>query len=191
MAFRKHTKVFTVFSFLRLKSPDIKWYQWIYPTVMSAVVIGGYSWLGDYAQVSDISKLVGDVNSLMGILVGFYIAALAAVSSFMNENLDKIMKGRPPKLSVMRKGKGIEETLTRRRFLSVLFGYCASLSILLYIFGVLALHVSLTLPNTLWGVPILKIPDGVAWAIYTWGLSSLLVVTLLGLHYLIERMHRA
>ena len=30
-----------------------------------------------------------------------------------------------------------------------------------------------------------------AWGLYVWVISSLLVVTLLGLHYLVERMHRA
>jgi Fe2+ transport system protein FeoA len=87
MALRKHNKVFTVFSFLRLSSADIRWYQWTYPTALFLVVVVGFHWLGSVWLVYDTDKLVADLNSLMGILVGFYIAALAAVSSFTNENL--------------------------------------------------------------------------------------------------------
>jgi len=191
MAFRKHTKVFTVFSFLRLKGPDIKWYQWIYPTILSIMILGGYFLLGDWVQVPSKPNLIGDINSLMGVLVGFYIAALAAVSSFTNENLDTIMKGRPPKLTAKRNGAITEETLTRRRFLAIIFGYCAALSIILYVLGVLFVQVSWSFPPGFPPERIIELLRGAAWLGYIWGLSSLLIVTLLSLHYLVERMHRA
>ncbi len=190
MAFQKHTKVFTVFSFLRLKSPDIIWYKWIYPTVLSAIVLGGYFLFGNWIKVPSLSNLIEDINSLMGILIGFYIAALAAVSSFTNENLDTIMKGRPPVIFVKRNGDTIEERLTRRRFLAIIFGYCAVLSIILYVFGVVFVKVTWSLPNGELAL-VFSVLKKIAWAVYTWGLASLLVVTLLSLHYLVERMHRA
>lgn len=191
MAFRKHTKVFTVFSFLRLRSVDIFWYQWIYPTAIAAALIIGFRWFGSQLVTFDAEKLVADINSLMGILVGFYIAALAAVSSFTNENLDQVMKGRAPTLIATRQGQEIKETLTRRRFLAVLFGYCATLSILLYISGVFYLRLSFSSLDLPWVQTSLQIAKLFAWGVYTWMISSLLVVTLLGLHYLVERMHRA
>ena len=191
MAIQKHTKVFTVLSFLRLRSPDIFWYQWIYPTVFFAVVFGGFQLWGDEFLAFDKDKLIGDVNALMGILVGFYIAALAAVSSFSNENLDQVMKGRAPTLTTVRKGDEIKETLTRRRFLAIIFGYCATLAIILYVFGVLQVHLTVTQPAALWAQTVMSIAGQAAWGLYVWIISSLLVVTLLGLHYLVERMHRA
>jgi len=191
MALQKHTKVFTVFSFLRLRSPDILWYQWIYPSLIFGVILGGFQILGSQFFEFDKDKLIGDLNALMGILVGFYIAALAAVSSFSNENLDQVMKGRAPTLTTVRKGHEIKETLTRRRFLAILFGYCATLAIILYVFGVLQLHLSVTQPAAAWAQVLLSWGEKVAWWAYLWIISSLLVVTLLGLHYLVERMHRA
>lgn len=191
MAFAKHTKVLTAFSFLRLRSADIYWYQWIYPSLIFGAGYGFYLAGGGQWFAFDHQELIGDVNALMGILVGFYIAALAAVSSFTNESLDQVMKGRAPTLTQVRQGTTVKETLTRRRFLSILFGYCACLSIILYIFGVLQAHVSVNLPPIYW----LKIANdwarSIAWVFYIWLLSSLLVVTLLGLHYLVERMHRS
>lgn len=191
MALQKHTKVFTVFSFLRLKSPDIRWYQWFYPTILFVVAYGGYQWWGDQFLSFDKGKLIADINALMGILVGFYIAALAAVASFSNENLDKVMKGRAPTLLTVRKGNEIKETLTRRRFLAIIFGYCATLAIILYVFGVLQVHLTVTQPAALWAQAMMSFVGQAAWGLYIWIISSLLVVTLLGLHYLVERMHRA
>jgi hypothetical protein len=191
MAFQKHTKIFTVFSFLQLRSPDIFWYQWVYPTVMFAVVFGGFQWWGDQFLSFDTDKLIGDINAFMGILVGFYVAALAAVSSFSNENLDQVMKGRAPTLTTVRKGNKTKETLTRRRFLAIIFGYCATLAIILYAFGVLQVHLTVMQPAAPWAQTIMTFAGQAAWGLYIWIISSLLVVTLLGLHYLVERMHRA
>ncbi|MBO0332608.1 hypothetical protein J0X12_03220 [Sneathiella sp. CAU 1612] len=191
MALQKHTKVFTVFSFLRLQSPDIFWYQWIYPSVIFAVAFGGFQWWGDQFISFDKDNLISDINAFMGILVGFYIAALAAVSSFSNDNLDQIMKGRAPTLTTVRKGAEIKETLTRRRFLAIIFGYSATLAIILYIFGVLQVHLIVVQPTEPWAQTIMTFIRQMTWGLYIWIASSLLVVTLLGLHYLVERMHRA
>lgn len=191
MALAKHTKILTVFSFLRLKSPDIRWYQWIYPTLLFAILYGAHWAYGFKILQFDTSKLIVDLNTLMGILVGFYIAALAAVSSFTNETLDQVMKGRAPTISTMRQGSKIIEKLTRRRFLSILFGYCASISIVIYIYGVLNTHVTIQLtkkPWLDWGVYFV---GEIAWIGFLWAICRLLVVTMLGLHYLVERMHRA
>ena len=191
MAFHKHTKIFTVFSFLRLRSPDIFWYQWIYPTILFAVAFGGYKLWGEQFLHFDVDKLISEINALVGILVGFYIAALAAVSSFSNKNLDQIMKGRAPTITTVRKGNEIKETLTRRRFLAILFGYCATLAIVLYVFGVLQVHLTMAQPSIPWVQTVIDFAGQAAWGLYVWIISSLLVVTLLGLHYLVERMHRA
>lgn len=193
MSLSNALKVFTAFSFLKAKSADLFWYQWIYPTAMVIVGYTVYLIIPEKSVQIDGGKIIGDINSLMGILVGFYIAALAAVSSFTNENLDQLMKGRAPVIRYKRQGRFVDETLTRRRFLSVLFGYCAVVSISLYAFGVMQAHIKLSIP--------LSLPDWVGnanmyahnglWLVYNWFLASLFVTTMLGLHYLVERMHRA
>ena len=191
MALHKHTKIFTVFSFLRLRSPDIFWYQWIYPSIIFVIAFGGMHFVGDQLLSVDKENLIGDINVLMGVLVGFYIAALAAVSSFSNENLDQIMKGRAPTLVSTRKGIETKETLTRRRFLAIMFGYCAILAIILYIMGIFQLHLNAGKDGgACWRI-ISEVGAQVIWGFYVWITSSLLVTTLLGLHYLVERMHRA
>ena len=191
MSIRKHIKVFTVFSFLRLRSPDIRWYQWVYPTLFFLLFYVVELFVNDvWFNSLDRPKLIADINDLIGFLVGFYIAALAAITSFKNESLDKEMGGRTPKLVHVRQGRSIEEKLTRRRFLAVLFGYCAGLSIFLYIFGMVSLHFELSKLMDTDLTSTITIVWKICGVAYIWALSSLLVVTLLGLHYLIERMHR-
>ena len=128
----------------------------------------------------DERNILSDLISLLGVLVGFYIAALAAVASFKSEFLDGKLRGRPTTLNYLRRGKKETEILTRRRFISVIFGYCASMAIVLYIFGLCLLYARMSDP----------VFGSVAVAVFFWGLSSLFVVTLLGLHYLVDRMHR-
>lgn len=190
MAFRKHTKIFTVFSFLRLRSPDLFWYQWVYPSIVFLILVGAYHLLNERILQIDLIQLVADLNGLIGVLIGFYIAALAAVSSFSNENLDQIMKGRAPSLVSFRGGKRSEERLTRRRFLAILFGYSAATSIALFGLGILQGRVASIITEPQWVSSLMWIGTHLYWTLYTWLASSLLVVTLLGLHYLVERMHR-
>jgi hypothetical protein len=187
----RHNKILTVFSFLKIEGEDIAWYQFYYPLILTCV---GFSlfisgrWVGLEIDESDF---VSDLNSLMGVLVGFYIASLAAVSSFENKNLDIAMKGRPTKLRTFRADKEIVETLTRRRFLTILFGYCAILSVIVFALGMLSLNVSFEVELESSFFELLRFLTYVFWAGYSWLLSSLLVSTLLGLHYLVDRMHRS
>lgn len=187
MAVTKHMKIFTAFSFLKVKSPDLLFYKWVYPTIIF-MLYPIYRIIGENFYLINVSNMIGDLNTFMGILVGFYIAALAAVSSFTNENLDQIMKGNTPILETRRKGQIISEKLTRRRFLTILFGYCAVVSIFIYIFGVVHENVNILSGNINWFYEIII---EFSWILYFWFICSLLTTTLLGLHYLVERMHRA
>ena len=191
MAIQKYTKIFTAFSFLRLQSPSIRLYKWWYPFgVWVVALIGFYGFLfcGCQFLTFDQKSIVSDMNTLMGILVGFYIAALAAVSSFPNDNLDQVMEGEVPTIATIRDGKTVSEKLTRRRFLSILFGYCAVLAVILYVLGVFIAHLEVSVPTS--AQTAISVVEHLVWWVYIWIISSLLIVTLLGLHYLVERMHR-
>ena len=188
---RKHVKVFTVFSFLRLQSKDICYYKWIYPTFVAVLLFGVIEIGGNDYFFVDKEKLISDINALVSKLAGFYIAALAAVSSFGNEFLDNEMKGEsPPTLKSLRQGKQHEEKLSRRRFLAILLGYCTGLAILLYLLGILQVHLSIDQPVFEWTQKVMHSGGQLIFVLYLWIISSLLVVTLLALHYLVERMYR-
>lgn len=179
-------KLLTALSFLRLQSPDLRQYQWAIPAAMTAVALLGFYMLPAKPSLFTEKGLVNTVNGLLNTLIGFYIAALAAVATFSNPSLDQLMKGRTPTIMNYRQGEVSEEQLTRRRFLVILFGYCAFLSILLFSLGVCSLLVAPSFAEVAW-VSVIKF----VWLlVYFFMASSLFVVTLVGLHYLIDRMHR-
>lgn len=178
-------KMGTAFSFFRLRSEDITYFQYVFPTVLTLVTLVLYELIqGDYFVVN-LDSFVASATTLMGVLIGFYIAALAAVTSFPNESLNSIMSGRAPKIRE-RTAENLEE-ITRRRFLSILLGYCAFLSIFIYGVGSVAAAIEVSTDVS----PLARsFMTSLWWFIYTWLLASLLTVTMLCLHYLIDRMHR-
>jgi hypothetical protein len=186
MKMRRYQHLLTPLSFLRVRSPDLTVYQWQLPAILAAIALIGYYVLPVSPPLFSEKGLVNTVNGLLNTLIGFFIAALAAVAAFPSASLDAEMKGRAPTIMNYRQDQEFEEKLTRRRFLVILFGYSAFLSIALFGFGVVSLMVSPSLV-TLPGAPLLK----ALWLLaYLSMASSLVVSTLLGLHYLIDRMHR-
>lgn len=183
--FSNASKLLTAFSFFRLRSDDIIFFQFVYPTIMSVAMLLAHRLLsGSYVTIK-LESFVGSATTLMGVLIGFYIAALAAVTSFPNESLNSIMSGRAPTIQERVGSERVK--LTRRRFLSILLGYCAFLSIFIFVLGSISVAVDIAsnVPKA-----AREIAVGVWWMFYTWLLASLLTVTMLCLHYLIERMHR-
>ncbi|MFG6571640.1 hypothetical protein ACGYLO_08550 [Sulfitobacter sp. 1A13353] len=177
--------LFTAFTLFRLRGENLPYFQYVYPTAISAVVLVSLNTWGSTYLIIDIEKVVASATTLMGVLVGFYIAALAAVTSFPNKNLDNLMAGRSTSLRE-KCGRGVEE-VSRRRFLSILLGYCAFLSILIFLAGSVSSAISIKPIYKGWCVELIK---SAYWIIYTWMISSLGTITLLCLHYLIDRMHR-
>lgn len=185
-----HFKIFTALSFLKLKSPDLLWFQWGYPIALCFIIQISFWALPIMPSLLGSGGVVESVNGLMTMLIGFYIASLAAIASFPSDTLNLPMKGRAPEVSIRRGKKNKKEVLTRRRFLCILFGYCAFISIFIYVIGVVSIMLlpsAFTFPLFIELLVIFKI----AWmSIYFFFSSSLLLTTLLGLHYLIDRMHR-
>ncbi len=127
--------------------------------------------------------LIQQVNGLLQALGPFFVAALALVSGFPGEALDKPMGGQQPFLYV----NGHEYCPTRRELLGYLFAYLAGLSVILYAVGAIVsaaanphpAHALVWLATSFdgWPASMLK-------ALYCASLLHLMAVTLLGLHFL-------
>lgn len=183
---RKYQHLLTPLSYLRLRSADLSFFQWVLPIIIASIGIAGFYALPLQPPLLSDKGLINTVNGLLNTLVGFYIAALAAIAAFPNKVLDETMKGSTPVLTIYRQGRVTEEKLTRRRFLVILFGYCAFLSIMLFALGV----VSAMIAPSVVKVPRVETLRFVWICAYFLMASSLFVATMLGLHYLIDRMHR-
>lgn len=182
----RRSKLLAPLSFLRLESPDLVRYQWIIPAIITCIMLSTYYFLPVEPQLFGDDGLVTRINGLLTTLIGFYIAALAAVATFPNETLDQEMKGRGPRLHYTRGGEPRIETLSRRRFLSILFGYSAFLSITIYGLAIVTSAVEPSFSKNIYR----EFCEFIWITIYGFMLSSLTVVTLLGLYYLTDRMHR-
>jgi hypothetical protein len=175
--------------YLRIEHPSKRLYDFVLPLILSVLFTGLLLVLPVQIEVLGSNGLVSIFTSLLQILIGFYIASLAAVATFDREIMDSVMVGHPPILKKTVKGEIEEEQLTRRRFLSLMFGYLSLLSFFLYFFGafvnllepsLLSLTSVKTLPYLKWGFVF----------IFLFLASNLFITTLLSLYYMADRIHR-
>jgi hypothetical protein len=132
-----------------------------------------------------------NVGSFLGILTGFFIAALAAVATFGKTQMDSPMPGdNPMRLEHRVNQERYFENLSRRRFLSFLFGYLAWMTLILCIVGYCYFIADRYYFS--WAVSD-ELRHGMfrfVWIIYMLGIGNILSNTLLGLYYLTDRIHR-
>lgn len=174
-------KLLKPLSYLGIKHSEKRWFD-IYLPACLAVLIGIIIFnLPKPIALLGKDSLISLVNGILQILSGFYIASMAAVATFQKEGMDNYMDGIPPKL------KGV--SLTRRNFLTYLFGYLAFMSILMYFVGG---FIQLSASNlSLWVVDwhgSIKVFLVIA---YLFVVANILTTTVLGMHFLIDKIHRA
>lgn len=173
------TKILTPVDYIRIKHPEKRVFDIIIPLVVSIVItVFIFSLDKPIALVSN-NGLISIINGILQILSGFYIASMAAVATFQKQGMDSVMDGFPPTL----KGK----ELTRRKFLTYLFGYLAFTSILMYLVGGGVQLLSSTLSSSkMIEYPVIKI--GLV-GIYLFIVSNILCTTILGMYFMIDKMH--
>nr|DAF87112.1 MAG TPA: hypothetical protein [Phage sp. ctHEp8] len=169
------SKLFAPLNYLRIKHSEKYWFDFILPVFFSIVILAATNALDTNINFLGDNGVIQLVNAILQILAGFYIASLAAVATFSRPEMDNVMQGIAPQL----KGK----PLTRRVFVTHLFGYLAFMSIFLYFLGGIAKMINLTTPLAHYLVLALEF-------IYLALLFNILFVTSLGLFYMIARIHR-
>ena len=187
----------TPLKYLRIRGRRKCFFDWILPAaIMSGFLATRFTPIPSipFAGPHGVASATTEV---LKILVGFYIASLCAVATFPTSVLDGTMYG-PVTLRYKVKGKWHPdpEHLTRRRFLSFLFGYLAFMAITLYITGISVGWFSDLVVFWCEGIPsplkerIVETISELFSAGYVLFSAQLLSLTLLGLHYLSDRLHR-
>ncbi|WP_126911697.1 hypothetical protein [Rhizobium chutanense] len=193
-------QILTPLLYLRIKHPQKSRFDVWLPLILAGVFFAAIFVSGYWSLVYDFSKkqsLLSDrILTLLSALSGFFVAALAAIATFNGKGLDDLMLGDTPTLR-HGKYKNEPEKLTRRRFLSFLFGYLAFLSFVYTIMIVVAPIIGEILVNY-WIV--FSKNHLIDWCFYLFSgfliyfyifiFFHIFVITLLGLHYLSERMSR-
>ncbi|EKS4709585.1 hypothetical protein U3Y24_001177 [Salmonella enterica] len=173
------SKVFTPVDYVRIKHPEKRFFDWVLPVLTAAIITIVISILPKSVSIIGKDSLVSLVNGILQILSGFYIASMAAVATFSKEGMDDVMQGEPPTLK--------QHKLTRRKFLTYLFGYLAFMSIALYfIGGALQLTSSSIKELHLSSIPMLK---ATLLFVYLTAVCNIIYTTALGMFFMIDKMH--
>jgi hypothetical protein len=172
----------------------MRFYNWWFPLGFAFLfTLATLLFPGDIVMSGDGGFFSGVIGAI-SLLPGFYIASLAAVATFGADHMDEIMPSPTPSVIIRTAQTSGPEPLSRRMFLSYLFGYLAISSLLL-------VAVSFILDMTTPGVAnfietqfttsagrIIEILQLVVLFFFTFVLGSILVTTLHGTYYLMERI---
>jgi len=186
-------KLLAPLRYLSIKHHEKKRYDLWYPLAGAVGLTAIYVLMEQPFSLLGRNGLVPQINGLLQVLIGFYIAALAAISTFSNASIDETMAGTPPYIYEEFRGKSIKVPLVRRRFLCYLFGYLALVSFIVFGCGVLATLFINPLIAMLEGfdIPYLVYCSKVIFLVfYSFILFNLITTTLLGLYYLSVRLHQ-
>lgn len=112
------------------------WMDWFFPIIFSFLVslVLFFMYKQNFICVTSCKTILFNndayniILNFLQTMPGFYIAALAAISTFNNPGMDKEMIGSTPIDKERKK-------MTRRRFLAQSFSYLTFLSIVLLIIG--------------------------------------------------------
>lgn len=182
-------RAFSWCSYIAVKNPQLWIYRWFLPLVGAALVLISIFLLPSRPNILAQGGLVSNVNSLLAVMIGLYVAALTAVSSIPNKTLDFEIQGDGATLN--------GEPLTRRQFLCILNGYCAGIGLVVFAMGFLSqlvvpslpkfpLSFSLVIWNWPWTPASWTAIEAIWLSVYVSLLSSLLVATFLSMDYLIH-----
>lgn len=172
-------------------------YDYVWPAIGGSIVAAvalapgfrtgaiGVNVFGEYG-------LVHGVNQLLQLLVGFYVAALAAVATFSRPGLDELTGGDPLIL-----GNKVDDPLSRRRFACLVFGHLAVVGFALYVVGVLAMAMAPSIRELTSGLAVqfdglsVSVP-AVVRIVFAWVhlvvSAHLFIVTLFGVYFLAIRV---
>ena len=186
------TRLLRPLNYLRITGQKLWRYNWCYPAVIALAALlyaVFYQKVSSNEPVGEIFKsIVISLSALLQIMPGFYIAALAAISTFNGPTMDTELSGTPVKLKAWENGELDERTLSRRRFLAYLFGYLSFLSLMLFIGSVVLLQINPTAFLTFCPA-FAAIMNGVIFFLFLFFFCQMFILTLLGLFYLVDRMH--
>lgn len=176
------------FSFLTIRHPSRLplWVNWLLPSLATLGALAALGLLGGTVNVYAKDGLLDRFLGFTQTLAGFYIAALAAVSSFNSPHLDRAMPPPAPTMYVKYNGAMQNVTATRRRFLTAMFAYLTALSFLFSLAAIAGLVLAPALKES-WqdAVPYLH---WIGIGGFLFALLQMTCVTFWGLFYLGERM---
>lgn len=172
-------------TFLAVRYPGGVALAWVTPAVLAIMVVGLVMLLDIDVPITGDDGILKAAISLFTVAGGFFVAALTVLITNDHNFLNGYFVGvNKPNI------KGEKEELTRKRFLSLLFGYFSFASFSIVVACLLM---------TVYGDFFISIPQGalrsigsaVAGFVGAFFAFQLFLLSLVGLHYLTDRLHRS
>ncbi|GFO73163.1 hypothetical protein BJAS_P3805 [Bathymodiolus japonicus methanotrophic gill symbiont] len=172
-------------SYLFLKHPAGKVYNWIIPLILTVISLAILVFLAEISDVVGKNGLVENLTDFVISLPGFLITALAAIATFNRPIIDQEMIDAPT-INIKAGNTELEDqALTRRDFLLRLFSFLTVDSIFLIIYAKVGSIASV--PSFL--ETQYHIAEWVFAGIFITIFWQLLTLLLFGMYYLCERLN--
>jgi len=177
-------KLFAPLNYLKIGHEQKRVLDFLLPLILGGSVAILYASLPEPFIILGDKGVLNALGGLLQFLTGFYVASLAAIATFPNKNMDDFTDGIPLKLN--------NTEITRRQYLSYMFGYLAFLGFLLVALGfiILVLEPSINVWASVIDARWIFISTLVFIAVYFYYVSKLMLTTLYGLYYLTEKIHQ-
>ena len=185
-----------VFSFIKIRYPKnnfgLSFY--IYPFICSLLISALIIWSQTSTASNNFVVLFlmpefDSITTFIQVLPGFYIGALAAISSFQREGMDNKLPTPTPYLMEFAENGERKIELSRRTYLTLMFAYLASITIILAI--------SIFFLKLFYALKVFKVAEFLFISIYAFNTFLIfffffqtVVITFVGIYYLGNRMHR-
>jgi hypothetical protein len=191
-------QLFRPFAFMFIKSEQLRVLRLFVPGIITAVLLILYYFLPVRPEIIGDKKYLDYLLQIVGILPGFYIAALAAAATFSNPSLDEPMLGADaPVIDLMRGGQVFEVRMTMRIFMCHLFSYLSAMS---FVTSLVLLSCIEVYPSIKYlqefaetgsiAAGILHVLCYASVGVATYLFWMIIIVTMHGLYFLVERMHQ-
>lgn len=170
-------------------------YDWVFPFALTTITIVICIFIKIPLVISGKSSIFSDLSSLLALLIAFYMAALAAVSTFGRVDIDQNLRGGDATLKVLNHETKMREpkSLSYRQFISYLFGYLSFLSLVLFValMSFKALWpkiVNFSSEYVFWDLFVGRL-EPILFSAFVFGFWQMLVSSLLGIYFLTDRIH--
>jgi len=175
----------TPFLFLLITYPRSGVISWIIPIVLATATMAVFYFLPGEISVSGDDGFLERVITIMTISGGFFVTSLTVILTNESDIINSTFVGEgKPVIS------GENELLTRKRFLSLLFGYISfvSFSVVGMISAALVASHSIKMALTDKVLEVLEYGSGFVLLVF---LFQIFLFSMVGLHYLTDRLHRS
>jgi hypothetical protein len=176
-------------AFLWVRAGGLNSIRFTIPAAIALIFFAATKWTPADALWLTGGALAKSTVILFAILPGFYLAALAAISTFQSTMLDQLVENPGAKVKFLSKGKLEEVNLTYRIYLGLLFGYMSLLTFCL----VFLTTISGDIAKAVWNKadsPTAAILTEAGELFLTFLSMQMIILTLHGIYFLAERMHR-